>query len=97
MPNNKTIREEFEERFEYDNENPALVGKGDAISFLHSTLLTQLSEIEDMVEKKRAEAVKRKNEIKNDPFHPARCQYLGQEDALTYILSALKEKKDKLN
>lgn len=63
-------------------------------TLISSALLQQLEELERWVERKMQTATKRKNEIENDPFHPARCQYLGQEDALRFVSSHIREQKE---
>ena len=38
-----------------------------------------------LADEERNKAVKKKEAIQNDPFHPARCQYLGQQDGIDTI------------
>ena len=96
--NNKTIREEFEEKFKNDlysaeahQDQGGDYSQYDAVeSFLHRAILTQLQEIEDMVEGLK---IKDKQMGVNADF--GKCD--AYNEALSDILSALKEKKDNLN
>ncbi len=51
--------------------------------------------IVEKINKELKSVIKKKEQITNDPFHPARCQYLGQQDALTFILSLLQDTNPK--
>ena len=126
MPTNKTIREEFDEKFVNKHTGYVIGGAEEIKFFIEKALLTQLSEIEDMVEGLIAENFHFWRECHNcglakggylhcvhddfqSPCHgcgkrmpsiegECNCEFVITENELeSDLLSALKEKKDKLN
>lgn len=109
---NKTIREEFEEKFELERQGCSecggfeLVDKTEirypqgkyhceydldkVISFIEKTLLAQVEEIEDMVEGRKVPPPTKND----DSIYPIVVD--AQNKLINDLLSALKEKKDKL-
>ena len=98
MPNNKTIREEFEEKIEKEfiylkkGDNAyGLAAKTVAKEEGKKAILTQLQEIEDMVEGRKVPPPTKND----DSIYPIVVDV--QNKLINDLLSALKEKKDKLN
>lgn len=65
-----------------------------SIKYIKNTILALIDAEIDMLEKQIKEVIQKKEQIENDPFHPVRCQYLGQEDALKNHLTYLKEQRE---
>ena len=106
MSTNKTIIEEFKERFPMDESGEKIPETGepvydprrfhhdrdDVIEGVRQALLTQLEEIEDMVEE-----ISEITQGKQFPYQDDKERLQIVVENLSDLLLALKEKKDKLN
>lgn len=50
----------------------------------------------ERLQKQAQKVIRKKNSIQNDSFHPARCQYLGQQDAIKDQISYLDQEIKKI-
>ena len=64
-------------------------------NFIEQSLTDYHNHIVEKINKELKSVIKKKEQITNEPFHPARCQYLGQQDALRFVLSLLQDTNPK--
>lgn len=90
------ILKQFDEKFEEDKYKTVptwLDVKVEKVkSFLTQTYTSMVQAEVERLEKQLRLVIKKKEQIDNDPFHPVRCQYLGQQDAIQDQINYWKNK-----
>lgn len=76
------------------------MSSGEKLVLLHDLLKWNVVEILNQeIERERKlldKIIKKKERITNDPFHPARCQYLGQQEAKQDTIAHLTSLKEQI-